>query len=136
MLRLFLSSNNVAVHRFVRLQVVIKSVLIATTVLACVIDCDCRDKPSWRGHSCDTDDNQRSIGVVITRNRSLGALDHQRRDLHPIKFIIPLGRSGHNPLSVLIQGPKHSGIDIDVFLEPLMQEIETLWKEGIDIFDG
>ena len=33
-------------------------------------------------------------------------------------------------------GPKHPGIDIDIFLEPLMQEMETLWKEGIDIFDG
>ena len=33
-------------------------------------------------------------------------------------------------------GPQASWIDIDVFLEPLMQEIETLWKEGIDIFDG
>ena len=39
-------------------------------------------------------------------------------------------------LSILIQGPKHPGIDIDVFLEPLMQEMETLWKEGIDMFDG
>ena len=39
-------------------------------------------------------------------------------------------------LSVLIQGPKHHGIDIDIFLEPLMQEMETLWKEGIDIYDG
>jgi hypothetical protein len=39
-------------------------------------------------------------------------------------------------LSVLIEGPKHSGFDIDVFLEPLMQEMETLWKEGINIFDG
>ena len=39
-------------------------------------------------------------------------------------------------LSVLIQGPKHLGIDIDVFLEPLMQVMETLWKECIDIFDG
>jgi hypothetical protein len=29
-------------------------------------------------------------------------------------------------LSILIQGPKHPGIDIDVFLEPLMQEMETL----------
>ena len=37
---------------------------------------------------------------------------------------------------MLIQGPKHPGIDIDVFLEPLMQEMETLWKQGIDIFDG
>ena len=31
-------------------------------------------------------------------------------------------------------GPKHPDIDIDVFLEPLMQEMETLWKEGIDIY--
>jgi hypothetical protein len=46
----------------------------------------CRDKPSWRGHSCVTGDNQRSRGVVIARNRSLGALDHQRRDLHSIKL--------------------------------------------------
>ena len=39
-------------------------------------------------------------------------------------------------LSVLIQGPKHPRIDIDVFLETLMQEMETLLKEGINIFDG
>jgi hypothetical protein len=31
-------------------------------------------------------DNQRSSGVVIARSRSLGGLDHQRRDLHPIKL--------------------------------------------------
>ena len=39
-------------------------------------------------------------------------------------------------LSLLMQGPKHPGIDIDIFLEPLMQEMKTLWKEGIDIYDG
>jgi hypothetical protein len=39
-------------------------------------------------------------------------------------------------LSILIQGPKHPSIDIDVFLEPLMQEMETLSKEGINIVDG
>jgi hypothetical protein len=33
-----------------------------------------------------TGDNQQSRGVVIARNRSLGALDHQRRDLHSIKL--------------------------------------------------
>jgi hypothetical protein len=31
-------------------------------------------------------DNQRSRGVVIARNRSFGALDHQRRDFHSIKL--------------------------------------------------
>jgi hypothetical protein len=30
--------------------------------------------------------NQRSSGIVIVRIRSLGALNHQRRDLHPIKL--------------------------------------------------
>jgi hypothetical protein len=34
----------------------------------------------------------------------------------------------------MIQGPKAPGIDIDVFLEPLMQEIET--SHGIKILDG
>jgi hypothetical protein len=33
-----------------------------------------------------TSDNQRSSGVVIARIRSFGALDNQRRDLHPIKL--------------------------------------------------
>jgi hypothetical protein len=27
-------------------------------ILACVLDCACRDKPSWQGHSCVTGDNQ------------------------------------------------------------------------------
>jgi hypothetical protein len=31
-------------------------------------------------------DNQWSSGVVIARSRSLGALNHQRRDLHTIKL--------------------------------------------------
>ena len=31
--------------------------------------------------------------------------------------------------------PKALGIDIDVFLEPLMQEMETLWKHGVKIWD-
>jgi hypothetical protein len=55
-------------------------------VLACVLDYACRDKPSWQGHSCVTGDNQWSSSVVIARIHSLGALDHQSRDLHPIKL--------------------------------------------------
>jgi hypothetical protein len=36
--------------------------------------------------SCVTGDNKWIRGVVIARIRSLGALDHQRRDVHPIKL--------------------------------------------------
>jgi hypothetical protein len=41
--------------------------LIASPVLACILDCACRDKPSWRGHPCDMGDNQWSSGVVVAR---------------------------------------------------------------------
>jgi hypothetical protein len=82
-----MSSNNIVVHRFVRPpprnQCNFHCVF---PVLACVLDCACRDKPSWRGHSCIMGDNQHNSGVVIARIRSLGALDHQRRDLQPIKL--------------------------------------------------
>jgi hypothetical protein len=38
-------------------------------------------------------------------------------------------------LSILIQGPKQAGIDIDVFLEPLMEGMEKLWSEGVYMWD-
>src|SRR6266508_1903467 len=69
------------------------------SVLACVLGCTCRDKPSWRGHSCDTGDNQRSSGVVIARSRSFGALDHQRRDLHFNRLYLTSRKIRPNPLS-------------------------------------
>lgn len=34
-------------------------------------------------------------------------------------------------LTILIQGPKQQGIDIDVFLKPLMPEMKILWKKGV-----
>ena len=39
-------------------------------------------------------------------------------------------------LYVIIQGPKHPSVNIDIFLESLMQEMETLWKKGINIING
>jgi hypothetical protein len=39
-------------------------------------------------------------------------------------------------LTILVQGHKQPGIDIDVFLEPLMQEMEMLWKVGMPMFDA
>src|SRR5205814_10339232 len=72
------------------------------SVLACVLGYTCRDKPSWRGHSCDTGDNQRSSGVVIARSRSFGALDHQRRDLHFNRLYLTSRKIGPNLLSVTL----------------------------------
>jgi hypothetical protein len=38
-------------------------------------------------------------------------------------------------LSILIQGPKQAGIDIDVFLESLMEDILKLCNEGVRMWD-
>jgi hypothetical protein len=38
-------------------------------------------------------------------------------------------------LSIFIQGPKQAGIDIDVFLEPLIEDMAKLWNEGVRMWD-
>ena len=36
---------------------------------------------------------------------------------------------------MLISGPKQPGNDIDVFLEPLMEDMKMLWEEGVKMMD-
>jgi hypothetical protein len=38
-------------------------------------------------------------------------------------------------LTTLIFGPKQAGIDIDVFLEPLMEEMQKLWEHGFNVWN-
>jgi hypothetical protein len=38
-------------------------------------------------------------------------------------------------LLTIIHEPKQPGIDIDVFLEPLMEEMEKFWKHGVEMWD-
>jgi hypothetical protein len=37
---------------------------------------------------------------------------------------------------MLISGPKQPGNDIDVFLEPLMEDMKILWEEGVKMIDA
>ncbi|XP_052189866.1 uncharacterized protein LOC127799683 [Diospyros lotus] len=39
-------------------------------------------------------------------------------------------------LSLLIDGPRAPGDNIDVFLQPLIQELQELWNEGIETYDA
>jgi Transposase family tnp2 len=38
-------------------------------------------------------------------------------------------------LTLLLPGPKHPGRDIDICLEPLIDELKTLWSNGIQTYD-
>jgi hypothetical protein len=38
-------------------------------------------------------------------------------------------------LTTLISGPKQAGIDMDVFIESLMEDMQKLWEHGFNIWD-
>ena len=42
----------------------------------------------------------------------------------------------HLLLTMFISGPKQQGNDIDVFLEPLMEDMKMLWEEEVKIMDA
>ncbi|XP_074305807.1 uncharacterized protein LOC141641029 [Silene latifolia] len=39
-------------------------------------------------------------------------------------------------LTMLISGPKQPGNDIDVYLEPLIEDLKMLWNVGVEVFDA
>lgn len=39
-------------------------------------------------------------------------------------------------MSLLIQGPKQPGNDIDVYLAPLIDDLKTLWDTGVQVYDA
>jgi len=38
-------------------------------------------------------------------------------------------------LSVMIYSPKQPGNDINVYLNPLVEDLKLLWVDGVEIFD-
>src|SRR5436189_1129018 len=100
LLRFILSSNSIAVHRFVRPHFVINTVLIATSLFLLVFSVALAGV-SLLGEVIRVTRviTKRSSGVVIARSRSFGALDHQRRDLHFNRLYLTSRKIGPNPLS-------------------------------------
>ena len=45
-------------------------------------------------------------------------------------------RKEFSMLSLLIPGPRAPSDDIDVFLAPLVDELNELWAEGVKVFDS
>ena len=39
-------------------------------------------------------------------------------------------------LSLLIHGPKSPGKNIDIYLEPLIDELKQLWADGVETYDS
>ena len=39
-------------------------------------------------------------------------------------------------MSMIILGPKQSGNDIDTYLQLLVDELDTIWKDGVKCWDA
>jgi len=39
-------------------------------------------------------------------------------------------------LSLIISSPRQPGNDKDAYLSPLVEDLKTLWEEGVTVFDG
>ena len=39
-------------------------------------------------------------------------------------------------LTLLISGPKQPSVDIDVYLQPLIDDLKTLWNDGVNVYDA
>jgi hypothetical protein len=81
------------------------SLVVFFPILACILDCTCRDKPSWQGQSvCAWIDNQQICGIVIATVRSLCSEPSSSMLRSPsINLPLPLRRSGSNPSSCCIK---------------------------------
>ncbi|XP_042950382.1 uncharacterized protein LOC122282501 [Carya illinoinensis] len=56
-----------------------------------------------------------------------------------VPYNLPLWLCMKDPylmLSLLIPGPKAQGNDIDVYLQPLVNELQELWVHGVDTYDA
>ena len=36
----------------------------------------------------------------------------------------------------MISGPRQPGNDIDVYLQPLVDDLKTLWEDGVEVYDA
>ena len=45
-------------------------------------------------------------------------------------------KSEYSILSLLIPGPRSPGNDIDVYLQPLIDELKLLWNSGVETYDA
>uniref|UniRef100_A0A2N9I3B2 DUF8039 domain-containing protein n=1 Tax=Fagus sylvatica TaxID=28930 RepID=A0A2N9I3B2_FAGSY len=94
-------------------------------------------------------DNKKKVGELKEENKGLKKLvDSYANDLvawstEQNKTTIELQKQYEKllveenlMLTLLIPGPKQPGNDIDVYLEPLVEDLNELWSNGVNVYDA
>ncbi|XP_021714663.1 uncharacterized protein LOC110682635 [Chenopodium quinoa] len=85
------------------------------------------DSPDWK----NIDMKFRAFGDEV-RNLRLGLCTDVIYNLPPWLCM----KRKYVMLSLLITGPRQPGNDIDVYLEPLVDDLRKMWDEGVSVFDA
>ncbi|XP_074290317.1 uncharacterized protein LOC141617046 [Silene latifolia] len=104
------------------------------------------DAPQWRTIYRDfpefgSEPRNLRLGLCTDGINPFGTQSTQH-STWPIMLIIynlPPGlttKSKYILLTMLISGPKQPGNDIDVYLEPLIEDLKMLWNVGVKVFDA
>ena len=114
-----------------------------------------RDKPNLMVHPADAEawksfDQQHPQFASEIRNVRLGlstdgftayspgAAPYSCWPVFLFPYSLPLGllmKEDTMFLTLVIPGPKHPGRDIDICLEPLIDELNNLWSIGLETYD-
>lgn len=104
------------------------------------------DSPNWKNIDAEHPefgDDSRNVRLALATDgfnphRSLNC-SHSTWPILLIPYNLPpwmLMKQPNFILSSLISGPKSPGNDIDVYLEPLVDDLEFLWRKGLWTYDA
>nr|GEU87157.1 hypothetical protein [Tanacetum cinerariifolium] len=94
------------------------------------------DEPLWDG--CQNYSKLQLISELLNWKSKNNVSEAAYNQLIPIikKSLPPSLKESYVELSMLIPGKKSPGQNIDVFLKPLVEELITLYNDGIETYDG
>jgi Transposase family tnp2 len=103
------------------------------------------DSPEWRNINRifkDFGDEPRNLRLGLRTDwmNPYGLMSSGNTTWHVLLCIYNIPLVMHEKkyimLLLLISGPKQSGNYIDVYLAPLLEDLNKLWKDGVRIFDA
>ena len=104
------------------------------------------DSPQWRNIDSKFEDFGRDIrnirfGLSSDGINPFGTLSSRHSTWRVLLCIYNLPpwlcmKRRYIMMSLLIQGPKQPGNDIDVYLAPLIEDMKKLWSPGVEMYDA
>ncbi len=104
------------------------------------------DSPQWRNidrHFKEFGSEPRNLRIVVSSDgmSPFGSMSSRHSTWPVLLCIYNLPpwlcmKRRYIMMSLLIQGPRQPGNDIDVYLAPLIEDLQKLWRDGVPVWDA